>query len=119
MVKDSETELGTDHGINGKSEASKRTRLPSDDAENPVAKRQRHETLWYEDGTVILANRMTLFRVYRGTLARRSLVFKDLFSLPQPVELNAEDTLDGVPVVVLDDSTQDLYFLLKAVFEES
>ena len=45
----------------------------------------RHPDLWYGDGTVILIAESTGFRVYQGLLAKHSEVFRDMFSLPQPV----------------------------------
>lgn len=117
--KDNEVDIGVDRGVKRKLDESECIQQPQKRAENQFADRQRHATLWYEDGTIILANKTTLFRVSREILARRSVLFKDMFSLPQPKELDSEETFDGLPVVVLDDSTQDLQHLLSAVFVES
>ncbi len=79
----------------------------------PLSKRERHSTIWFKDGTVILATSSTLFRVYGGILAHHSPVFRDMFSLSQP---DAEsESFDGVPVVHLSDDTTELAHFLSAL----
>ncbi|KAJ6550509.1 hypothetical protein B0H10DRAFT_2084607, partial [Mycena sp. CBHHK59/15] len=55
-----------------------------------------------------------LFRVYRGILAARSPVFRDMLALPQPDDAKM---LDGCPVVHLSDSAADTMYFLKALFD--
>lgn len=40
----------------------------------------------------------TLFRVFRSTFARHSPVFKELFSLPEPVGFPSEGSEDETPL---------------------
>ncbi|KAI0365131.1 hypothetical protein BV20DRAFT_904011, partial [Pilatotrama ljubarskyi] len=69
--------------------------------------------LWFEDGNVALVARNVAFRVYKGILARRSEVFCDLFSIPNPPDA---ETIDGVPAVQPSDSPDDLkHFLMLQV----
>jgi hypothetical protein len=79
----------------------------------------RHPNLWFSDGSVVLKAEGTLFRVHISQLVRRSLFFRDLFSLPQPgkdaVELDG--TFGGCPLLVLHDSAEDLSNLLKALYD--
>ena len=79
----------------------------------------RHPDLWFSDGSVVLKAERTLFRVHISQLVRRSLFFRDLFSLPQPGKDTAEldGTLGGCPLLVLHDSAEDLSNLLKALYD--
>jgi hypothetical protein len=45
---------------------------------------QRVQDLWFEDGNLVIQAGNSQCRVYRGVLATRSLVFKDMLSFPQP-----------------------------------
>jgi hypothetical protein len=71
--------------------------------------------LWFEDGTLVLKAGKSLFKIYRGLLSRRSVVFSDMFSFPPPPEGN--EMLEGCPVVETYDSAQDMKYFLKAVFD--
>ena len=93
----------------------KRPRTSASDAENapdfvfegrPVKK---DSEVWLEDGNVILHADGVVFKVYQGILARRSEVFRDLFTLPDPPET---ERLEGVPVISVSDSPDDLRHLL-------
>lgn len=91
-----------------------------------ISQRGRHNTLWFNDGTVILATSTVLFRIYGGILAHHSPVFRDMFSLPQPQTVpSASETYDwesnayGVPIVEVYDDPQDLEHLLCAIFYQS
>ncbi|OJT13806.1 hypothetical protein TRAPUB_9653 [Trametes pubescens] len=51
----------------------------------------RHSEYYFEDGNLVILVENTLFRLFRSTFTRHSVVFKDLFSLPtgpkgQPIE---------------------------------
>ncbi|TFY62998.1 hypothetical protein EVJ58_g3505 [Rhodofomes roseus] len=69
----------------------------------------RDEEFWYEDGSVVLVAGNVGFRVYRGLLVRRSEVFSDLFSVPQPQD---SQLVCGCPVVHLSDTPDSLRELL-------
>ncbi|KAH9941475.1 hypothetical protein B0H21DRAFT_780133 [Amylocystis lapponica] len=80
----------------------------------------RSADLWFSDGSVILRAEHTLFRVHMSQLARKSILFRDMFSLPQPSGplLGSDDSvLDGCPVVQLHDSAEDLNNLLQALYD--
>lgn len=99
-------------------------------AEQPPTKRKRDELdlkptgsvdpvrshIWYDDGNVILQAEGTLFKVYRGTLARSSTVFEDMFSFPQPPSADTE-MMDGCPIVRLSDSAEEVGYVLEGLFE--
>lgn len=74
----------------------------------------RSADLWFSDGSVILRAENTLFRVYSGLLAQHLPVFKDLFTLPQPLD---DETFEGCPVVTLQDNAVELRELLKVVHD--
>lgn len=79
----------------------------------PLSQRERHSTVWFKDGTIVLATPSTLFRVYGGILAHYSPIFRDMFSLSQP---DAEsENFDGVPVVHLSDDATELSHFLSAL----
>jgi hypothetical protein len=80
----------------------------------PPAEPERVQTLWFEDGNLIIKARLSLFRVYRGILAAQSVVFKDMLSFPQPSE---SETVEGCPVVVLQDSAEDALVFFRAIFD--
>ncbi|KAJ7061555.1 hypothetical protein C8F01DRAFT_987061 [Mycena amicta] len=73
---------------------------------------RRIEELWFDDGNIVIQAGDALYRVYRGTLAMHSSVFKDMLSFPQPA--NAE-LFDGLPLVRLPDSEVEVTLFLKAL----
>ncbi|KAJ7125101.1 hypothetical protein C8R44DRAFT_131664 [Mycena epipterygia] len=87
---------------------------------SPPAKRQRTEDvpitrsdIWHSDGSVILQAEDTQFRVHWGVLALHSSFFRDMQGLPQPPE---QPSVDGCPVVELQDTAVDVQHLLKALY---
>lgn len=70
--------------------------------------------LWYADGTVVLQAEHTLFRVYKGVLAQYSVIFRDLFAVPQPV---VQEQYEGCPLVCLPDAAGDLHSFLKVIHD--
>ena len=79
----------------------------------PVTPLKRSEEVWFDDGNVILQTRDMQFKVHRGVLAKHSPIFSDLFQIPQPP---SEPTVDGCPVVELQDSPVDVKYVLKALY---
>ena len=69
--------------------------------------------LWYQDGNIVLVAQKTAFRVYKGLLAQHSSVFGGLFLLPSPRD---GETMEGIPVVRLDDRAEDLRHILLIIF---
>lgn len=72
----------------------------------------RAEGLWFADGGLIIQAETTLFRVYREFLAVHSGVFRDMLSIPIPADT---ETMDGCPLVRLQDSAEDMAYFLKAL----
>jgi len=72
------------------------------------------DDLWFNDGTIVLRAEDSLFRVYAGFLATVSSFFRDMLSMPSPKEGNV--MFEGCPIIVLDDSANDLTSFLKAIF---
>ena len=70
------------------------------------------DSLWYEDGTIVLQADSTLFKVFRGILAAESSVFQDMLSVGKS---DTGETYEGCPLVRLYDSSADLEFFLKAL----
>ena len=76
---------------------------------------QKHLDLWFDDGNVVLvAMDNTGFRLHRSILARHSVIFRDMFGIPQPI---CAEAFDGCPVVRLQDSSEDLGYLLSALYD--
>ncbi|PIL26287.1 hypothetical protein GSI_12043 [Ganoderma sinense ZZ0214-1] len=96
----------------------KRPRTEDQDAEETdnEAAVKRDEELWFEDGTVVLAAGNVEFCVYKGLLADRSPVFKDMFAFPQPRSPPAEPT--DLPRVNLPDSAEDIRELLRMLLPD-
>lgn len=78
--------------------------------------RDRCQALWFFDGTIILRCQTTLFRVYTGILSAQSHVFRDMLAIgTENDSVNAK--MDGVPLVDLSDSVQDLTTFLRTLFD--
>ncbi|CAA7266013.1 unnamed protein product [Cyclocybe aegerita] len=95
----------------------KRRRLETEDAEasvNGSLATTRSEGLWLDDGNIILQAEATQFRVHRSMLARHSVVFKDMFSMPQPDE---DPVFEGCPVITLSDKAEDLKQILSVFYD--
>jgi hypothetical protein len=73
----------------------------------------RHVTLSFEDGNLMVVAENTMFQVHRSVLSRKSALFKDLLSLPQP---ETEETIESLPVVRLLDSSADVAMLIDAIY---
>jgi hypothetical protein len=79
---------------------------------------KRAPDLYFPDGNIILEAEMTHFRVFRGVMAARSPIFKDVLSLPQPKQDGGEGKVDGCDVVHLaGDDPEDVACFLKALFD--
>jgi hypothetical protein len=71
------------------------------------------ETLWIEDGNLILEADTARFKVYRGVLVKYSSVFCEILSIPQPSD---QELFDGLPIVRLQDSSEDVTYFLNALY---
>ncbi|KAL6301487.1 hypothetical protein BKA93DRAFT_709757, partial [Sparassis latifolia] len=67
---------------------------------------------WFCDGSIVLIvlSRRT-FPVYQRVLSQNSVVFRDLFTLAQPIG----NMIDGWPIVHLSDSEEDVPVLLSSM----
>ncbi|KAJ7719898.1 hypothetical protein B0H16DRAFT_1794032 [Mycena metata] len=74
----------------------------------------RSTEYWLDDGDIILQVETTQFRLGKTMLAMHSSVFRDLFTLPIPID---EPMIDNCAVVVLSgDTAQDWTLFLRALF---
>ena len=78
---------------------------------------QRDPVFWFEDGTAVLIAGGVGFRIYRGVLADRSPVFRNIFPRAQSPqrERGAGSTSSSCPEVYLSDSPEDLRELLQVL----
>ncbi|KZP10321.1 hypothetical protein FIBSPDRAFT_838656 [Athelia psychrophila] len=72
----------------------------------------RSQSLWLEDGNVVIQAEATQFKVYRGLLALHSPIFKDMFALPQPP--SGEQLVEGC-LVRLSDAAADVSIVLETI----
>ncbi|KAJ6589833.1 hypothetical protein DFH09DRAFT_908850 [Mycena vulgaris] len=86
----------------------------------PPAKRQRTENasitrsdIWHNDGSLVLQADNTQFRVHWGVLALHSSFFRAMQSVPQPPD---QPSVDGCPVLEMQDAVQDIEHLLKVLY---
>ncbi|KAF5340730.1 hypothetical protein D9611_007355 [Ephemerocybe angulata] len=71
--------------------------------------------LWFEDGSVVLQVQDVQFKVHRTIVARHSPIFLDVFAMPHPQD---EPTVEGCPVLHLQDSVQDVRHMLLAFYDK-
>ncbi|PIL26476.1 hypothetical protein GSI_12234 [Ganoderma sinense ZZ0214-1] len=89
---------------------------PSSKMETTLGDFERSEEFWLEDGSIILVAQQTGFRVYRALLARQSTVFSNMFSSSTP---NAEEMVEGCPVVYMSESAEEVAHLLHVLLPTS
>ncbi|KLO07726.1 hypothetical protein SCHPADRAFT_945018 [Schizopora paradoxa] len=87
---------------------------------------KQHESLWFEDGSIVLTTDVHLYCVHRCVLARNSTVFKDMLELPNvgitpdPNVGGISDGIDweGKPLVkMVGDSDEDVYRILMVLYD--
>ena len=76
---------------------------------------EHHSTLYFDDGNVVLSCGSTLFRVHRSLLSKHSSVFLERFQPPQ--EDVKPEILNGLPHVVLDDTSEEMEALLNTIYD--
>ncbi|KAJ7017172.1 hypothetical protein C8F04DRAFT_1054517 [Mycena alexandri] len=69
--------------------------------------------IWKPYGDIILQAESTQFRVTRDILAEQSSVFRDMFSVPQPLN---EPTIEGCPIVHVSDTAKDWELFLEILY---
>ncbi len=88
----------------------------------------RHNDLWFDDGSIICRAQDTLFRVHMSQLARRSVYFRDMFSVPRGQSTDAAQLrygglrefgvdVDVTSIIHLYDSAEDAGNLLTALYD--
>jgi hypothetical protein len=87
----------------------------------------RHSDFWFDDGSVICQAESVLFKVHMSQLARHSVCFRDMFSIPQPcgTDLACHCPTDHslrcrcytIPIVQLHDTAEDVGNLLTALYD--
>ena len=82
---------------------------------------QRHSSLYLSDGNIVLRavkspGAYVLYRVHRSLLSKHSSVLESMLDLPCNASTN--ETYEGVPVVTMHDSAEDLESLLKLLYGE-
>lgn len=78
-------------------------------------RRSDEPSCWFDDGNIVLQAEQTLFKVYKGILSRESEVFKTLLSLPRFATLLEAEKYEDSQLVVLQDQTEDIATLLRAI----
>ncbi|KAF8580218.1 hypothetical protein K439DRAFT_1619981 [Ramaria rubella] len=76
----------------------------------------KSNTIYFDDGNIILIAEQTAFRVHKGLLSYNSDVFRNMFATVQ--EPPGLETFDGLPIVKLSgDSGTDMEYFLKALYQ--
>lgn len=100
---------------------------PTNEDEDSNADVGPHETLWHEDGNIVLVTDMFLYRVHKSILANQSSVFRDMFQMPTvaagdtsgaagPSPISEE--WNGIPTVKMaGDEDEDVYNLLMTLYD--
>ncbi|KAF6741453.1 hypothetical protein DFP72DRAFT_944073 [Ephemerocybe angulata] len=70
--------------------------------------------IWFDDGSLVIQAENTQFKVHKGVLTRHSSVFADVFAMPHP---EGEPTIEGCPVLQLQDSAEDINNFLLALYD--
>jgi hypothetical protein len=100
-----------DTRVNPRASKRQRTGSSSSSEHGPQVK---HSNPWFDDGNVILQAELAQFKVYSGILSSKSEVFRDMFSLPQPV--GVDEVVEECPVVCLSDTAEDVRYVLEALY---
>ena len=80
---------------------------------------ERSTDVWFDDGNCVLQAENTVFKVYFGLLAKYSVYFQTMITLPQPDANFGEEPqpmYENCPLIVLlGDSAKDAGYFLKAL----
>ena len=74
------------------------------------------QSLWFNDGNVVLQAGASKFKVLQSILCRESSVFNDVFALPQPPS-SGMATHEGCPLVQLPDDAEEVELFLATIFD--
>ncbi|TBU38428.1 hypothetical protein BD309DRAFT_971950 [Dichomitus squalens] len=87
---------------------------------------ERHPTLYYDDGNVVLSGRthdgeLQYFRVHKSILSRHSPVLADMFSIPPLLATGSRthfaESYDGVVHVQMPDTAEELISFLTMFYD--
>ena len=84
---------------------------------------ERHPTLYYDDGNVVLSGRTQqghrqYFRVHKSIIARHSPVLADLFAIPPLLAQGTfAEAYEGVVHVQMPDSAEELTSFLNMFYD--
>ncbi|TBU29249.1 hypothetical protein BD311DRAFT_720749 [Dichomitus squalens] len=95
------------------SPSRKRQRVLADDGNACNSFARKDAEVWLSDGSVVIIAEHVAFRVHKSTLALRSEVFRNIFSLPDAAP--AAETFEGCPVVHVSDSHEDIRHLFLVI----
>ena len=86
-----------------------------EDIEDGMSERTltRHDTFYFEDGSVEVVCGHTIFRVHSTTISFSSPKLRDILS---PSTLLHAPTTEGCPRVTVEDTAQDFAVLLKMIY---
>lgn len=96
-----------------------RTGLMSSMESTNQHKAERHESLWYEDGNIVLQSEFVLFKVHRSVLSRQSDFFKNMFALPNGAESGESEGSEARPLLLPQVSSSGLANLLMMLYTVS
>ncbi len=100
-----------------------------DGGTNNIPSVKIHDKLWYNDGSIVLATDVHLYRVHKSILAKQSTVFRDMFhgsgnSGDESMEGSSacvdscSEQWDGLPLVKLvGDEDEDVCHFLMALYD--
>ena len=74
---------------------------------------QHHSDFYFDDGNICVIAEQTVFKIFKGLLAKQSSVFADMLALPTLPDLKEYDKYEGVPCVRLSDSSKDVTVLFE------
>ncbi|KLO07213.1 hypothetical protein SCHPADRAFT_1001827 [Schizopora paradoxa] len=97
----------------------KRRRTSESSSSNDDGKRtgpQPHDKLWFDDGNIVLATEVHLYRVYKGMLVKHSMVLNNMFEIPTG-DANTERWEDVPMVQMVGDKDEEVSALLEALYD--
>ncbi len=98
----------------------------ANEVENGSVNVRPHETLWHEDGNIVVMTDKFFYRVHKSILANQSSVFRDMFQIPTIIagdaggaagRLSISEEWNGIPTVKMaGDEDEDVYNLLMTLY---
>ncbi|KLO07214.1 hypothetical protein SCHPADRAFT_881953 [Schizopora paradoxa] len=92
--------------------------VPSTRQRGTTSGPQPHDKLWFDDGSIVLATDVHLYRVHKGMLAKYSKVLSDIFEIPTG-GAKAERWEDIPMVRMVGDKDDEVSVLLKSLYDRN